>query len=79
MNDRLKIRKLLQDLLGNKDDNEGFSDSDSLIDSGRLQSIDVLEVVDFLEENYGIDFAERGFDQNELDSVDNIVALIGNK
>jgi hypothetical protein len=30
-----------------------------------------------LEDKYGIDFAERGFDKNDLDSLDNIMALIG--
>jgi len=31
----------------------------------------------FLEEKYGIDFAERGFEKNDLDSVDSIMSLIG--
>jgi acyl carrier protein len=79
MNDRLAIRTFLQDLLNTKSDRQGFSDSDSLIASGRLQSIDTLEIVLFLEDNYSIDFAERGFDQNELDSVDSIMALIGER
>lgn len=78
MADRVAIREFLQALLRNIDDTEGFSDSDSLIASGRLQSIDTLEVVLFLEENYAIDFAERGFDLNELDSVDAIMTLLGN-
>lgn len=77
MNDRLEIRKLLQNLLSNKDDGQGFADNDALISSGRLQSIDAVEVVMFLEENYSIDFAEHGFDQTELESVDSIMTLIG--
>jgi acyl carrier protein len=36
-----------------------------------------LEIAFFLEDRYGIDFAEIGFDQNQLDSVDEIVSLIG--
>ena len=79
MDEKLGIRKLLQDLLRTKGDRLDFSDSDLLITSGRLQSIDTLEVVVFLEERYGIDFAERGFDQNELDSVDRIMVLINAK
>ena len=55
------------------------STSASLIAGGRLQSIDTLEVVLFLEEKYGIDFAENGFDQNQVGSIDNILALIGRR
>jgi len=77
MDDRHKLRDFLADLLRHKGDVDGFADSDLLMTSGRLQSIDTLELVVFLEEKYGVDFAERGFNQNELDSVDNIMALIG--
>jgi acyl carrier protein len=48
--------------------------ADLLMTGGRLQSIDTLELVLFLEEKCGTNFAERGFDQNELDSVDNIMS-----
>jgi len=79
MNDRLVIREFLQGLLNRKDDRAVFSDSDQLITSGRLQSIDTLEVVVFLEEKYGIDFSEVGFDQSKLDSIDSMMALIEQK
>lgn len=54
-------------------------DSEQLIARGRLQSIDTLEVLLFLEEKYGIDFGEIGFDQNQVESIDNIMALIDGK
>jgi acyl carrier protein len=41
-----------------------------------LQSIGTLLVVVFLEEEYGIDFAETGFDMNQVESIDSIMALI---
>jgi len=77
MDDKHKLRDFLADLLHHKGDLDAFTDSDLLMTSGRLQSIDTLELVVFLEEKYGIDFAERGFNQNDLDSVDSIMALIG--
>ena len=77
MNDRLAIREFLQKLLRQTGDRRSFADSDSLVMSGRLDSVDTLDLVVFLEEKYGIDFAERGFDKNDLDSLDNIMALIG--
>jgi acyl carrier protein len=77
MNDRLAIREYLQNLLRQTGDRNGFADSDSLVMSGRLDSVDTLDLVVFLEEKYGIDFAERGFDKNDLDSLDSVMALIG--
>lgn len=77
MNDRVIVREFLQSLLRPKGDREGFADSDSLIVSGRLDSVDTIELLEFLEQRYGVDFAERGFDQNDLDSVDAIAAFLG--
>ena len=77
MNHRLAIREYLQNLLRQTGDRNGFADSDSLVMSGRLDSVDTLNLVVLLEEKYGIDFAERGFDKNDLDSLDSIMALIG--
>jgi acyl carrier protein len=47
-----------------------------LLLSGRLQSIDAVEIVVFLEENFGIDFAQIGFDRDQIDSIDAIYALV---
>jgi acyl carrier protein len=76
MNNRLVIREFVQNLLSQKGDRAAFADSEQLIARGRLQSVDTVEVVIFLEEKYGIDFAEIGFDQNQVESIDNIMALI---
>lgn len=77
MNDRLALRAFIRKLLAQTGDREGFADNDSLVLSGRLDSVDTLDLVVFLEESYGLDFADRGFDKNDLDSLDSIMALIG--
>ena len=79
MNHRLVIREFVQNLLSKKGDRGAFSDSEQLVARGRLQSIDTVEVVVFLEEKYGIDFGEIGFDQSQVESIDNIMALIDRK
>lgn len=79
MNDRQAIRKFMENLLSQKGDRAAFSDNEQLIARGRLQSIDTLEMVVFLEEKFGIDFGEMGFDQNQVESIDNILALIDGK
>jgi acyl carrier protein len=70
------IRQFVQQLLFQKGDQRPFSDSDSLVLSGRLQSVDAVEVVVFLEEKWGIDFAAIGFDETQIDSVDAIDSLV---
>jgi len=76
MNEKPAVRELVQSLLRRKGDENDFSDSDSLIASGRLDSVDTIALLVFLEEQYGVDFAERGFNVDELDSIDSIVALV---
>ena len=76
MREKLEVRALLTDLLVNKGDTKPFADDESLLLSGRLQSIDAVEIVVFLEGKFGIDFAEIGFDEETLDSVEAICALV---
>jgi acyl carrier protein len=78
MDDRLVIQKLIQDLLQKKGDTRKFSDTDLLFTSGRLSSADALDVVVVLEEKYSLDFSDS-FDRDQIDSVANILALIGQR
>ncbi len=75
MKSKVDIREFVQSLLVKNGDEEPLTDQESLLLSGRLQSIDAVEIVLFLEENFGIDFAEIGFDREQIDSIDAIEAL----
>jgi acyl carrier protein len=75
-NDRAAVRDRIRELLGRKGDHLAFADQDSLIASGRLDSVDVMDLVVFLETTYSVDFSDR-FDQEDLDSVDYIMELVG--
>ena len=48
----------------------------SLIDSGLIDSLALLQIITYLEQNYGIDFSEKGIDPGELRSVNAIVEFI---
>ena len=76
MSTQANIRSFLEEILNDKGDSSGFTDQQLLVTEGRLTSLDVMTIVVFLEENYGIDFSDRPFDQNEFDSVDSITALV---
>jgi acyl carrier protein len=76
MDNKPALREFIQKLLARKGDTHPFDDEASLIFSGRLQSIDAIDLAVFLEEKFGIDFAEMGFDQQRLDNVGAIMELI---
>src|SRR5690606_27855502 len=56
-----KLRDFLQHNLGAAGDGDGFSDESPLFSSGRLDSLTMTRLVMFLEDTFGIDFAEVDF------------------
>jgi acyl carrier protein len=55
---------------------DDLGEDDSLVESGLIDSLAVLQIVSYLEETYGIDFADRGLDPDELRSVRSILELV---
>ncbi|MCM8594619.1 acyl carrier protein [Accumulibacter sp.] len=55
---------------------ESIGDDDGLVTSGLIDSLALVQIVLYLEENYGIDFAARGFDPDRLASIASILDLI---
>lgn len=76
MNHNAEVREFFKGLLAIRHDRQPFTDSTSFFLSGRLSSVDAVELVVFLEEKYGIDFGEIGFDQSQIDSVEAVGSLL---
>jgi acyl carrier protein len=76
MSTRETVRERIKKILQQRHDEEPFADDESLVLSGRLDSLSVVELVAVLEEGWGLDFADIPFDQNLFDTVDSIVALL---
>ena len=55
---------------------EDLGEDDSLVESGLIDSLAVLQIVSYLEDTYDISFAERGLDPEELRSMRSILALV---
>ena len=70
------IRKFVAGLLEEHDDRAPFTDTDSLVGSGRLDSLSVVKLVTFLESDFAVDFSEVKFDPQRLDSVAGIAAVV---
>jgi acyl carrier protein len=76
MQGKTEIREFLRGLLTSYGDSALFLDAEPLLSGGRLQSIDAVEIVMFLEQKFGVDFATIGFDRDRIDSVDAITDLV---
>jgi acyl carrier protein len=61
------------------DDSESFGDTDSFMEKGIIDSTGVLELVAFLEQNYGITVGDEEMIPANLDSVDNLAAYVQRK
>ena len=71
-----RMRNYILQRLRMKGDEEPLSDDDLLFTSGRLDSLDAIEIVMSIETDYGINFSDIGFDLTRLDSVAAIVELV---
>ena len=71
-----KVRAfVVENLLLGEEEND-FSDSQSFLESGLIDSTGILEVIAFLEEEYEITIADEEMVPDNLESVDNIVAFL---
>jgi len=76
MSAQQQVREFVAALLARKGDTAAFDDEESLVSRGRLDSVDVMEIVLFLEDKFGLDFGDRGFNLDDYDSVSHILALL---
>lgn len=70
------VRTFLRELLAEYGETSDLSDDTSLLISGMLDSLAVLRIVVFLEQEFGLDLSDQGFDQNDFDSVTSILRKI---
>ncbi len=55
------------------------NDTMSLLDSGIIDSVGVMELVAFLEKDHGVQVADEELVPENLDSVDNLVNFVTRK
>lgn len=58
---------------------EGFTDDQSFLESGIIDSTGLLELVSFLEQKYGISIGDRELIPENLDSLRNASQLVARK
>ncbi len=61
------------------EDQSALVNNDSFLEKGILDSTGILEIIYFIEEEFEIKVEDEEMIPENLDSVDNIVAFVGNK
>lgn len=74
--ERKKLRAFIETCLQEHNDLDDLSDVDSLFISGRLSSLSMTRLVIYLEETFGINFAQGGFEIELIDSIAEIESFV---
>jgi len=77
MDHKAEIHAYMAELLEQKGDRDPFTDSSSLLNSGRIDSMDVVDILLFLERKFGVRIDSGKFKKSQIDSVDAIATLVG--
>lgn len=70
-----EIRTRVHEILRDKGESDQVADTDALLTTGVLDSMDVLEIITFMEERYGLDLASRPFDSSAFDTIRDMTAF----
>ena len=76
---RQQLREFILETFLFGDNSEQFSDSDSFMEKGIIDSTGVLELTAFLEEKYGVTVEDEELVPANLDSIDNLIGFIDRK
>ena len=71
-----QLRHFIDQALASQGDRAGYANDEALFSSGRLDSFTMMNLVMYLEQTFGIDFASAGFDVDMVDSIAAIEALV---
>jgi acyl carrier protein len=73
------IRQFLTDNFPLADEGAVLGGGDSLIEAGVIDSTGVLELIEYLEANYGIEISDEEVLPDNLDSIDRIGRFVTGK
>jgi len=73
------IRNFIQESFLYREDHGPLAEGESLLESGLIDSTGVLELVAFLDQNFGIQVTDAEMVPENLDSVRGLVAYVRRK
>ena len=79
METKQRIREFIIETFLFGADDANIEDGESLLESGVVDSTGVLELVAFLEAEFGLDVKDEELIPENLDSIDNLVGFVAKK
>jgi len=76
---RSKLRAHILESFLFTDDDDALADGDSFLEKGIVDSTGIMEVILFIEEEFGFTVADDEMIPDNLDSVDALVAFVSRK
>ena len=76
MESRDSIHEFITGLLEMKGERTDVSDTEPLLTAGLLDSLDVMQTVLFLEDNFGVDFSVHPFNPDDFDCIESINRMV---
>ena len=76
---REKIRRNILENYLFTDDPAALNDADSFLEKGIIDSTGILELIYFMEDEFGIKVQDEEMVPENLDSVDNLIAFVARK
>jgi acyl carrier protein len=74
-----RVRAFIEENFLFREDMSGLSDTDSLLENGVMDSTGILELVAFLEGEFGIEMSDAEIVPANLDSIASIAAYLMRK
>ncbi|NND45934.1 MAG: acyl carrier protein [Xanthomonadales bacterium] len=71
-----QVRDYIRELLELKGERSDVSDDEPLLPAGLIDSLDVVQTVLFLEQNFGVDFSVDAFNPDDFESIESINRLV---
>ncbi len=79
MDIRSSIRRFVTENFLASSHAKGLEDSTSFLENNIVDSTGVLEIIQFIEETYGISVADEELVPENLDSIDNLTSFVARK
>jgi acyl carrier protein len=76
MDHKTEIHAYMAKILEQKEDREPFTDSTALLSTGRIDSMDVVDIFLFLEKKFKVRIDSGRFKKSQVDTVDAIAELV---
>ena len=73
------LRKYIAENILFSENGYPFSDEDSFIDNGIIDSMNILELISFVEERFGIKVVDHEIIPENFDSIDRLATYVESK